>query len=214
MGQPVSARSYAAVLADLDGTLVDSWPCLSRAWTGWAVAWGVTAEQFRAAAGSTTRDLVAALVPPDRFAEAFVDIETAEQADVDGCVPLPGAGSVLDLPPHRVAVVTSASREVARRRLAAAALPVPGVLVSADDVTCGKPSPEPYLLAAQRLGVPPADCLVLEDSRVGLAAARAAGMTVAVVASGPEQLREGGDLTLADLGSLSWRVDGAGVRLV
>ncbi len=79
---------------------------------------------------------------------------------------------------------------LARARLAAAGLPEPGVLVTADQVARGKPAPDPYLLAAERLGVDPADCLVLEDAPAGIAAGRAAGMTVWAVTTthGPEDL--------------------------
>lgn len=54
-------------------------------------------------------------------------------------------------------------------------------VVTADDVTHGKPHPEPFLLAAERLGVPPERCLVFEDGKVGIEAARAAGMAVCIV---------------------------------
>ena len=78
----------------------------------------------------------------------------------------------------RVAIATSCVAPLARARLAAAGLVVPGVLVSADQVEHGKPAPDCYLLAAERLGVDPAACLVFEDAPAGIAAARAAGMTV------------------------------------
>ncbi len=54
----------------------------------------------------------------------------------------------------------------------------PATLVCADEITRGKPDPEPYLLGAERLGVAPADCVVLEDAPAGIAAGKAAGMTV------------------------------------
>ena len=70
----------------------------------------------------------------------------------------------------RVAIATSCSAPLARARLAAAGLAVPGVLVSADQVEHGKPAPDCYLLAAERLGVDPAACLVFEDAPAGIAA--------------------------------------------
>ena len=105
----------------------------------------------------------------------------AETSDVDGVVAMPGAQAVLSLP--RVAIATSSTAALARARLAAAGLPEPDVLVTADQVENGKPAPDPYLLAAERLGVDPASCLVFEDAPAGIAAGRAAGMTVWAVAT-------------------------------
>nr|MDQ3350211.1 HAD-IA family hydrolase [Acidobacteriota bacterium] len=90
-----------------------------------------------------------------------------------------GAAALLaELPPERWAVVTSAGHELARTRLATVGLPVPRVLVGADDVARGKPAPDGYLRAADALGVPPARCVVLEDTPVGAEAGRAAGAIV------------------------------------
>lgn len=94
------------------------------------------------------------------------------------------------------AVVTSADRRLARARLGAAGIDPP-VLVTAEDVTAGKPDPEGYLAAARALGVPPAHCLVVEDSEPGLLAGRAAGARTAAL-KGLD-----GDLRLADLGELA-----------
>ena len=88
-----------------------------------------------------------------------------------------------------VAIATSCALPLARARLAAAGLAAPAVLVTADQVARGKPAPDPYLLAAERLGVDPADCLVLEDAPAGVAAGRAAGMTVWAVATTHEPER-------------------------
>jgi mannitol-1-/sugar-/sorbitol-6-phosphatase len=93
--------------------------------------------------------------------------------------PLPGAVRLLDtLPKRSWGVATSGVRRIATARLRRAGLPVPPVLVCAEDVTRGKPSPDTYLLAARELGVSPPDCLVVEDAPAGVQAARAAGMTV------------------------------------
>jgi sugar-phosphatase len=101
----------------------------------------------------------------------------AETSDTDGVIALPGAAQLLasDLP---LAIVTSCARELAQVRLAAAKLAAPAVLVTADDITRGKPDPEPYLTAARRLGVQASACVVLEDAPAGIAAGSAAGMTV------------------------------------
>ncbi len=85
------------------------------------------------------------------------------------------------LHPKQWAVVTSATRALAKARLAAAGLPIPELLVGADDVTHGKPDPEGYLKAAAALGVAPEDCVVVEDTPAGLKAGRAAGMRVLAI---------------------------------
>jgi sugar-phosphatase len=71
-------------------------------------------------------------------------------------------------------------------------LPVPKVLVTADDVTNGKPHPEPYLKGAEWLGFPPAECVVVEDAPSGIQSGRAGGMKVIGMAStyAAEKLRE------------------------
>jgi mannitol-1-/sugar-/sorbitol-6-phosphatase len=88
------------------------------------------------------------------------------------------------LPSNRIAIVTSAPRSSALRILAHAGLVVPAVVVTADDVERGKPSPEPYVLAAARLAIDPSQTLVVEDSVSGVDAAQAAGMEVAFVLRG------------------------------
>lgn len=87
------------------------------------------------------------------------------------------------VPRHRAAVVTSGTRATARHRLAAVGVPEPEVLVTADDVTVGKPDPTPYLAAAAALGVAATRCVVVEDAPAGIAAGRAAGATVIAVAT-------------------------------
>lgn len=141
----------------------------------------------------------------------------AEVVDTDGVVRIPGAGQLMaDLPPDAWAIVTSAGRELAPARLRAVGLPLPQVLVTADDVRQGKPAPEPYLLGAARLGLYPADCVVMEDSPAGIQAARAAGMRVVGIASThpPEELADC-DLVIAKLEDLSISVEiHTGVRLI
>src|SRR5713101_8071219 len=102
-----------------------------------------------------------------------------ELVDVEGVIPLPGAVELLRaLPLERWAIVTSCTRALARVRIAAAGLPKPKHLVTATDVQHGKPSPEPYLKGAQMLGIPAADCLVVEDAPAGIRAGKAAGAQV------------------------------------
>jgi mannitol-1-/sugar-/sorbitol-6-phosphatase len=169
--------TFAAVISDLDGVLVDSSAAVRRAWARWGERHGIDGAAIQEANhGVPSRAVVAEHVAP-----ALVDAEAAwvldaETADTGGVVAYAGAADVLALPV--VAIATSCEAPLARVRLAAAGLTPPGVLVSADEVAHGKPAPDPYLLAAERLGVDPAGCLVLEDAPSGIAAGRAAGMTV------------------------------------
>jgi sugar-phosphatase len=117
---------------------------------------------------------------PDLDSEAELKIiEDIEVADGEGLTALPGVAELLAaLPPERWTVVTSATERLARVRLAESGIPVPERLVTANQVTRGKPHPEPFLAGAALLGFAPQDCVVFEDSSSGTKAGRAAGCTV------------------------------------
>ncbi|MGI4896347.1 MAG: HAD-IA family hydrolase [Janthinobacterium lividum] len=183
-------RAFAAVLFDMDGTLVDSTAAIARSWTTWAQEHGFTLEQLNAAHGHgrPAVEIVADLVAADALAVASARITELEIQDVDGVVQLPGVANLLQgLPMSRWAIVTSCSTPLAMARMRAGDLPTPSVLVTFDDVSRGKPDPECFRLGAQRLGFEPGDCLVVEDAPAGLAAARAAGCaTLAVRTTHPQ----------------------------
>jgi len=169
--------SFAAVISDFDGVLADSTDAIRRAWARWGDRLGIDGAAIQEANHGRPGHAVVA----EHVAAEHVDAEArwlldAEIADTEGVVAYPGAAGVLALPV--VAIATSCAMPLARARLAAAGLVAPAVLVTADQVAQGKPAPDPYLLAAERLGVDPADCLVLEDAPAGVASGRAAGMTV------------------------------------
>ena len=189
--------SGAALLFDLDGTLIDSTPVVMRCWRRWCAEYGISAQAFARvhAHGRPAADLVAELLPPDRRDEGLARIVELEVGDLDGVVALPGAHDLLaTLPADRWAIVTSCTAPLARARLAHTGITAPA-LVTASDITRGKPDPEPYLLGAKRLGVPPEDCVVVEDAPAGLASARAAGMrTVAVLTTHSPADLAGADL--------------------
>jgi sugar-phosphatase len=169
--------TFAAVISDLDGVLVDSSAAVRRAWARWGERHGLDGAAIQEANhGRPSRAVVAEHVAPELVDAEAAWVLEAEVADTEGVVAYPGAADVLALPV--VAIATSCEAPLARVRLAAASLARPGVLVSSDEVARGKPAPDPYLLAAERLGVDPADCLVIEDAPSGIAAGRAAGMTV------------------------------------
>jgi HAD superfamily hydrolase (TIGR01509 family) len=193
-----------AVLLDMDGTLVDSDAAVERAWTAWAAEHGVDPDAVLAVAHGSPPDPTVRRMLPDlddravaRAAARQMDLQYDDLSDV---VAAPGAAALLaalarlGLP---WAVVTSADVRLARARLGAAGLPDPPLLVTVEDVRAGKPDPEGYLLAATRLGVDPARCLVVEDAGPGVEAGRAAGAVVAGL-RGIEA-----DVAVADLGVLA-----------
>ena len=185
--------TFAAVISDLDGVLVDSMAATARAWARWGARHGLDGAAIQAANhGRPAREVVAAHVVPERLDAEAAYLLDAEVADAGGVDALPGAAGVLGLP--TVAIATSCVAPLARARLSAAGLGAPAVLVTADQVAHGKPAPDSYLLAAERLGVDPAGCLVLEDAPSGVAAGRAAGMTVWAVTT----THAPADLTEAD----------------
>jgi sugar-phosphatase len=169
----------SAVLFDLDGVLVDSTAYIEQQWRDWAVSKGLDPAPFLQSCHGRRAVETIRLAAPQLDAEAEV-AAFREHAVEDVTLPaIPGARELLAaLPEGRWGVVTSGARRFALARLAGAGLPVPRVLVSAEDVREGKPSPEGYLRAARLLAAPPSSCLVVEDAPPGVEAARAAGATV------------------------------------
>jgi sugar-phosphatase len=170
-----------ALLFDLDGVLVDSTAFVEQQWRRWASAKGLQPEPFlRVCHGRRAVETIR-LAAPHLDAEAEVAAFTPYEDDPSSprLGPLAGAVQLLGaLPEQSWAVATSGGRELAVNRLRHAGLPLPRVLVCAEDVAQGKPSPDVYLLAAHRLGVPPAQCIVFEDAPAGVEAGHAAAMRV------------------------------------
>jgi len=169
-----------AVLFDMDGTIVDSRSIVERMWTIWATEHSLSVEAALALAhGRRTLETMALLAPHLATVEEAAKLDAQEAEQEGGEVAVPGALELLStLPAARWAVVTSAARPLALRRIARVGLPRPSVLVGADDVLAGKPSPEGYLQAAGRLGVDPRRCVVVEDTPPGAEAGRSAGASV------------------------------------
>jgi mannitol-1-/sugar-/sorbitol-6-phosphatase len=198
------------VLFDLDGVLVDSTPAVARCWTKWSRRHGFDPEEVvRTAHGrpsiATMRELLPGLSQSDHQA-ANSEMEQWEIEDLDGVVPLSGALELLQaLPAKSWVIVTSCTRPLAEVRIRAAGLPMPRHLVTAADVQNGKPDPEPYLKGAERLGLAPRDCVVMEDAPAGIRAGKAAQASVVAVrttASDAELSAAGADWIVRDLSSV------------
>jgi len=183
----------AAMLFDLDGVLIDSTRVVTLQYRRWAQENGLDPEQVLQTAHGVRTIEVVRLAAPHLDAEAEkAKIEARETADPN-IVVMPGAPQLLaSVPRGRWGVVTSGGRSLATTRMRRLGVPIPDVLITADDVQRGKPDPEPYLKGAELLEVKPADCLVVEDALAGISAAHAAGMKVIALPStySPDELQD------------------------
>lgn len=172
--------SCQALLFDLDGVLIDSTPAVARVWHRWAIEHNLDPQAvIHLAHGRPSRTTIRELLPNANIDAEDRIVERWEMEDTDGVVFLPGTQRLLDsLPKDRWTIATSCTRPLAEVRLRAAGLPIPEAMVTSSDVTHGKPHPEPYLKAAAKLGLSPADCIVVEDAPAGVRAGKAAGARV------------------------------------
>lgn len=205
---------YRAFLFDMDGTVLNSIAAAERIWAAWALRHGVDVASFLPTIhGVRAIDTINRLALPGVDAEAEAAFITeAEIEDVEGIIEVPGAANFLkSLPANQWAIVTSAPKALALRRMAAAGIPEPLVLVTAEDVSAGKPDPAGYRLATKRLGVEPADCLIFEDATVGILAAEAAGAGLIVVTATHDHPLQTPHTTLASYNSVEARTDADGL---
>lgn len=175
-------------LFDLDGTLVDSLPVVERSWINWAKRQGINPQQVLAFIHGKQAITSLRHFMPDadaaRLQEEFEWLEELESRDTEGVVAMPGAAELiatlqaLQLP---WGIVTSGSVQVAYARCKAAGLPKPAVFITAEQVQRGKPEPDAYLLGAQKLGLAPGACAVVEDAPAGILAGLTAGCQVIAV---------------------------------
>jgi len=205
------------LLFDLDGVLVDSTPAVTRVWSRWALEHGFDPEEtVRLAHGRPSESTIRDLLPSADAEKENQIILRDELEDTQGVVPLPGTREILgSLPENKWALVTSCARPLAELRLKTAGLPIPRHMITCDDVTRGKPDPEPYAKGAALLGVPAQDCAVFEDAPAGIRAGKAAGAIVVAfttTAAEPELDEAGADFVLSGFPDLSVFSDnGSGV---
>jgi len=202
--------SCSAILFDLDGVLINSTPAVARVWSGWAIEHGFDPEEVVARAhGRPSLTTIRDYLPSANHELENREVERREIEDLEGVIPLPGALDLLDsLPPDRWTIVTSCTRALAEVRIRAARLPLPKRMITSNDITHGKPNPEPYLKGAALLGFPAPECIVVEDVPAGVRAGKAAGARVIGFKTTVQE-------SLLQEAGASWILDNcAGIRLV
>jgi mannitol-1-/sugar-/sorbitol-6-phosphatase len=196
LGYQSAAIRCSALLFDLDGVLINSTPSVERVWNRWAAEHNLDSRAVVAHAhGRPSLSTVRQFLPDADHELENREVERREIEDVDGIVVLPGAAELLaSLPLNRWTIATSCTRRLAQARLHAAGLPIPQRMITATDVTRGKPDPQPFLEAAAKLGFPASDCVVCEDVPAGVLAGKAAlARVVALRTTFPEpELRAAG----------------------
>lgn len=187
--------TVSGLLLDMDGTLVDSNALVEQIWREFADAHGLDLENIlEFSHGRPSIDTVRAFLPDaneDTQWRERNEIEAQGLARTDGVVEVPGAAEFMaraDAVGIPIAIVTSAPRDLAIKRFGAAGVPFPELAVTADDITAGKPDPQPFVLGAQLLELPAGVCAAFEDSGAGLTSARGSGAAAVVVGEydGPE----------------------------
>lgn len=210
----ITTETFQAVLFDNDGTLTDSTAAVERAWQAWAAHHGVPLERLVHYHGVPSRSIVEAVVDPHVDVDrATADIDRRELEDLGDVTALPGAAEAMAAVGDRAAIVTSAGRELAQLRLTAAGLNPPEAFVTADDITRGKPDPQPYLIGADKLGADPQRCLVVEDAPAGVVAGRAAGAATLAVTTTSSAEDLGADLVVRDLSDVVFTEGPEGIRV-
>ncbi|MFQ2223243.1 HAD-IA family hydrolase [Aeromonas enteropelogenes] len=204
----------AALLLDMDGTLVHSTGEVETVWRLWCRRHRLAPEPVLTIChGVRSREVIRTLTPQLDLAQEVALLDELEIHHTGMAEAITGSRAWLaSLPAGCWALVTSASQRVARHRLLSAGLALPTPLVGADDVVNGKPDPEPYLLAAERLGVAAADCLVFEDAPAGITSALRAGCTVVQV-GGRQRLDPGVSALIQDWRQVSMMEADDGLQL-
>ena len=200
-------------MLDCDGVLVDSHDAAAGAWNLWAKRWAPGFDFHRDIEhGRRIRDVVAELIGNHSdLADAVLELKNLEIRHAIDVAEIPGARRLLESSPEGSwAVVTSGNRSIAEARMASAGLPPAAVLVTGEDVQNGKPFPDPYVLAAQRLQTLPQSCAVFEDAPAGIASASAAGVKT-IIGVGANAFTPDVTLAVSDLTGV--RFDGRELRI-
>ncbi|KAF9387160.1 hypothetical protein CPB97_002888 [Podila verticillata] len=181
---PIRCRG---LLFDMDGTLVDTTAIVERNWKLWCIEHNVDFEELISTSHGRPSFEIMKQWAPDHLKEHYQSAEYTKileervTNDTDGMILIPGATALLkSLPADKWAVVTSAGREMAVTRFQQCGFPKPPILVTASDVSRGKPHPEGYMSAAKQMGVDSMDCVVFEDAPAGIRAGVASGPTAVI----------------------------------
>lgn len=211
----LGGRSFSAVIVDNDMTLVNSSEGIDLSWRVWAENYQVDPAKFHSMVGRSAAGIVAELIPDIKLHEEANNlINNLELEYAYTTRALPGSARLLAaLPPERIAVASSGIHAIIYARLAAAGLKRPCVVVGAEDVRHAKPAPDIFLVAVERLGFLPEQCLVVEDSLNGLAAAHSAGCATLALTTSHEVSQITADAIVRNLGDVTWRVDDAGIQV-
>jgi sugar-phosphatase len=204
----LGAIQSSALLFDLDGVLIDSTPAVQRVWSKWAMEHGLDPIAVVAHAhGRPSLSTVRHFLPVADHELENHEVERREIEDTEGIIVLPGAMKLLtSLPSDRWTIATSCTRRLAEARLRAAGLPIPPSIITASDVTRGKPDPEPFLKAAAKLGFLPSDCVVCEDAPAGVLSGKGAGARVVALLTTftePELCAAGADFVVNSCSDIS-----------
>jgi sugar-phosphatase len=198
-----------AILFDLDGVLVDSIVVVERHWTQWALKHGFDPDEIlQNMHGKRTIETVRVFAPHLDVVHEAELISKGETYDTEGMKVIDGAKELIQsLPESCWTIATSGTRETALNRIRFAGIPVPANLVTADDVEKGKPNPDPYLLAAKKLGKNPERCVVIEDAPAGVTAGKAAGaFVIAVTTSHDESELQHADMIIDRLANIAVQI--------
>ena len=206
----MKSKGDIGVIFDMDGVLVDSADAHLASWQGLARELGqtVTKEQFARTFGQQNRDIIPLLFGEtdasrivalaDRKEELYRDLVREYPPIMAGAIVL-----VRGLAEAGARLAVGSSGPLANIELILDAMGVRGLMsaiVSGDDVSRGKPNPEVFLIAAERIGVPPSRCVVIEDAPVGVEAAQRAGMKcIAVMTHHPGEALANADLVIQNL---------------
>jgi beta-phosphoglucomutase len=211
------SKQPLAVIFDVDGVLIDSYDAHFKAWVeiGRERGFSITEEQFATSFGRTSREAIVEIfglkdLTPDEIKE-LDEVKEARYRDLlaDSFPELAGAGEFIDAlvregfllgvgssgPPPNVDLAVDKLNRRAKF----------GAIITGRDVTRGKPDPQVFLLGAERLGVPPARCCVIEDAPAGIEAAHRAGMKCVAVTSTGRTAKEqqAAELIVKDLRHLT-----------